>query len=328
MKQKIFSVSMVVVLLFSITGCTTALELPTPTVTGAPMSTPTSMPTKTPKPTATVTPTPEPSPTATVFVMPASLVTDPSALIITDECRAVVDGIYNLKKELEFPEHFLEENPIKQPSDFDPNQYFRVLRHLSMEAGYKLDYLYFGDELGGLPLVYARTSGSAPFQSYEEFLGSYGEEMSGERSYGWLNHSYDYLESVRIDQSPESYFEFVTLALLGDQFYLFWHGMYNDIRILCETGDIEGVVADVNELLSVPLGEPFEFSREVQDKIDMIDFTPVVLVEEDTISLRFVTFTKWGGFVEYVYVMDKDDPVQLLDVQFNSLVEWDCGVNF
>lgn len=75
-------------------------------------------------------------------------------------------------------------------------------------------------------------------------------------------------------------------------------------------------------------GEPFEFSQEVQDKIDMIDFTPVVLVEEDTISLRFVTFTKWGGFFEYVYVMDKDDPMQLLDVQFNSLVEWDCGVNF
>ena len=328
MKLKYTSVSIVVVLLFNMTGCIPMQGLPTSTVTVALTSTPTSMLTKTPKPTATVTSTPEPSPTATVIVLPTSLVNDPSALIITDECRAVVDGIYNLQEGLEFPEHLLDENLIKQSSDFDPNQYFSVLRHLSMESGYKLDFLYFGDELGGLPLVYARTSGSAPFESYEEFLGSYGEEISGERSYGWLNHSYDFLEKVRIDQSPESYFEFVSLALLGDQFYLFWHGLYNDIRILCEPVDLEGVVADVDELLSVPLGEPFEFSQEVQDKINMIDFTPVVLVGEDTISIRFVTFTKWGGFVEYIYVMDKDDPVELLDVQFNSLVEWDCGVNF
>jgi hypothetical protein len=99
---------------------------------------------------------------------------------------------------------------------------------------YQLDYIYFSDELGGKPVVYASKPGATPFQSSEEFLKFYGEELSGERSYGIVQHAYDYLDKIRIDQSPESYFQFITLALSGDQFYLFWHGLYNDTKILCD----------------------------------------------------------------------------------------------
>ena len=75
-------------------------------------------------------------------------------------------------------------------------------------------------------------------------------------------------------------------------------------------------------------GFELEFSQEMQDRIAQIDFTPVVLVEDVSVTVRFVTFTKWGGFFENVYVMDISDPMQLLDVQFNPLIEYDCGINF
>ena len=240
---------------------------------------------------------------------------------MSSHCRLVIDGLYNLKKDLGLPEHFMSENPFRQATDFDPNMYFQVLTHLKVVEGYTLDYVYFNDELGGLPLVYARKSSDSPFQSYSELLESFGEEVSGERSYGALRHKYDYLEKIQIDKTPESYFEFVTLAFLGDQFYLWWHGLYSDAKILCDYSDVQYVDADIQSF-------ELEFPQDVKDGIDEIDFSPLVIIDESSVTVRFVTFTKWGGFFENVYVMDKDSPVMLLDVQFNPLIEYDCGIDF
>lgn len=233
----------------------------------------------------------------------------------------VVDGLYNLKKDLGLPDHFTEEKPFRLDSDFNPNSYFRVLAHLKLISGYKLDYIYYNDELGGLPLVYARKSSSAPIQSYSELLKSFGEEIADERSYGELRHRYDYMEKIQIDKTPESYFEFVTIAFLGDQFYLSWHGKYNDEKILCDSSDQQYFDTELG-------GIKIEFPQDVKDRIEKIDFSPVVIVGENDVTVRFVTFTKWGGFFENVYVMDKDDPMQLINVQFNPIIEYDCGINF
>lgn len=244
---------MIILIISSMVGCTTLAPTPTltatpnksatttPTPTATLTSTATTTPTKTLIPTATITLTPEPSPTATIPPVPTLSINRQSALSMSNECRAVIDGLYNLKMNLGLPDHFTEENPFRQDSDFNPNQYFKVLMHLKLASGYKLDYIYFNDELGGLPLVYARKPNSVPFQSYVELLKSFGEEMSGERSYGELRHKYDYLEKIQIDKTPESYFEFVTLAFLGDQFYLSWHGLYNDAIILCDLNDMQYV---------------------------------------------------------------------------------------
>lgn len=290
-------------------------------VTPVPTSTPTVIPSKTPIPTATYTPTLEPSPTIAIPPVPTISVNSQSDPSISAECRAVVDGLYNLKKDLGLPDHFTEENPFRLDSEFNPNSYFNVLTHLKLTSGYKLDYIYFNDELGGLPLVYAKKSGNSAFKSYAELLNSFGEEFEGERSYGQLRHKYDYLEQIQIDKTPESYFEFVTLAFLGDQFYLWWHGLYNDSIILCDPSDMQYVDAEMK-------GFDIEFPQNVTDRIEEIDFSPVVIVGDSDVTVRFVTFTKWGGFFENVYVMDKENPMQLLDVKFNPLIEYDCGISF
>lgn len=315
--NKIVTAILVIFISVNLMGC--GAITPVPTIT--PTNTATSIPTKTPIPTATITPTPEPSPTATLPAVPTISVNSQSAISMASQCRKVVDGLYNLKKDLGLPEHFTSENPLRQPSDFDPNMYFQVFTHLKMVSGYKLDFLYFNDELGGLPLVYARKTSSASFQSYIELLKSFGEEMAGERSYGQLRHEYDYLEKIQIDKTPESYFEFTALAFQANQFYLWWHGLYNDLKILCDSSDMQYVNADMQ-------GFDIEFPQDVKDRIEKIDFSPVVIVGENDITVRMITFTKWGGFYENVYVMDKENPMQLLDVQFNPIIEYDCGINF
>lgn len=170
-------------------------------------------------------------------------------------------------------------------------------------------------------MVYARKSNAVPFQTYEEFLGSYGEEMSDEASYAQLNHAFDYLEQIQVDNSPESYFQFVVLAILGDQFSLSWHGLYNDVKILCDSSDMTYINEDMKDYSLV-------FPQGMTDRIEQVDFEPVIIVDENTVTVRFVTFTKWGGFFEFVYVMDKQNPMQLIDAKYNPLIEYDCGIMF
>ena len=71
-----------------------------------------------------------------------------------------------------------------------------------------------------------------------------------------------------------------------------------------------------------------EFSQGVKERIPEIDFTSRILVSNDTVSVRIVAFTKWGGFWENVYVMHKDDPMNLKGVQSYTLLEYDCGISF
>lgn len=299
----------------SIVGCAALPPAATPAATVAATFTPVATST------ATLPPTPRPSPTATQAHVPTSSIQDPSAISLSNECRRVVDGLRNLVDGLGVPEHLTSENPVRQATDFDPNSYFQVLTHLKMAAGYKLDFLYFSDELGGMPLVYARKSNSAPFSSYNDFLKSFGEEVSNERSYGTLRHNYDYLEKIQIDRTPESYFEYTTLALLGDQFYLVWHANYNDTRILCDISDVAIIRGELEGLNT-------QFPQTVEDQIDEIEFEPAVIIQEETVTVRFVSFTKWGGFFENVYVMDINNPMKLLDVKFNPLIQYDCGFLF
>ena len=309
-----FFVMVMFALVVGTTGCGAVTPVPT--------STPTEIPTKTPIPTAAYTPTLDPSSTATFAPIPTSSINDQSAISLTNECRTVVDGLYNLKKDLGLPDHFTTEDSFRQATDFDPNQYFQVFTHLKITSGYKLDYIYFSDELGGKPLLYARKSGATPFKTYEEFLKSYGEEMSGERSYSQLNHAFDYLDKIQTDKSPESYYQFIVLASLGDQFYLSWHGLYNDAKILCDPSDMKYVNDDMKDF-------DVEFPQNVKDGITEIDFKPVVAVGEKTVTVRFVTFTKWGGFYENIYNMEKDTvPMKLIDVQWHPLIEYDCGISF
>ena len=245
-----------------------------------------------------------------------------SAQYLAEACRPMMDDLYMLKSGLKVPDHYTSgEVAQRQEADFDPNSYFDVFTRLHMSEGYSLDFLYFADELGGLPLVYARETTSEPYESYFDLLSTHDEEYGGERSYGSLRHRYDFVEYVQIDQSPESYFEHVILAILADQFYLYWHGLYNDTIIFCDESDMERVYDELNAF-------DVEFPDEVSSGLDQIDFRPSMIIGDETVSLRIVTFSKWGGFYEQIIVLDKENHTQLLDVQFNPLIEYDCGILF
>lgn len=272
-------------------------------------------PTYTPTHTPTLTPTF--TPTYTEIVKP----TLPPSGSMEEVCAASIFGIDELKKDLGFPDHYMEENPKKQEGDFDPNSYFTVLNRLSILPGYTLDYVYFNDYLGGKPLIYARPIDQEPYATYEDFIDAVGDTSYEEKSYDYLENAHAYMDYIQTDDTAEGYLQFVILATLGDQFYLFWHALYNDDIFMCISADIDKVIAEVDSF-------GIEFPDDVAKEAESIDFEPAVTLDEKTATVQFVIFTKWGGFIEVWYKITREFPHTVVDGGSRVLVEYDCGIMF
>jgi hypothetical protein len=292
---------------------------PEPTITVTPSKTvrpsativlrPTHVPPRTSTPTITATPyrTPTDIP---VWTLPTSSVDyDPNS-DMTSECRRIIDKMYVYHAD----------------EGFEPSMYFLFLNHLRMEDGYQLDDVTFEDDWGGLSLVYARKYGDPAFTTYDEYLASLGEEVTDEKSWSGLYHSSAYLSKVIADGTPEGYFEFVTLAWLGDQYNLSWHGLYNDYKILCDASDLTYVSKDMN-MFSFG-DEIFDLPPDIKKNAANIDFTPVVVMDAESVIIRVVTFSKWEGFIEHVYILDKFNPDKIISAESYTIIKYDCGISF
>jgi len=193
-----------------------------------------------------------------------------------------------------------------------------------VERGYVLDYVYLSDYLGGKPLIYARPKDQPAYTSYAEYIEAIGG--TEQRSYEYLKNAIDYLEHIEIDDTAEGYFQFVALSIMGDQFDLSWHGGYNDTKIVCDQKGLESVLKETAVLLSNFDDKVPENVRQAAQKID---FEPKVeFLDETTVIVRIVTYSKWGGFVEEKYTISRKFPHTIIDWKTETLVEYDCGVRY
>ena len=188
---------------------------------------------------------------------------------------------------------------------FDTNEYFTVLTHLALEDGYVLDYVYFAPGGDGLPQVYARPKGEQSIANYSAYQGTSGE--------GYLSH-------IQVDGTAEGYYELALLSIMGGQFYLSWHAGYNDWEVVSSQERLGAIIEGLNEKYN-PLTE------EQVEAAFQLDVTPSVKFEGDKVLVRILVFTKWGGFYERVYTIDRDFPHLLIDDDI-QLIPYDCGIVF
>ncbi len=239
----------------------------------------------------------------------------------TTSCQKAVEAIANLPHRATPPEGLFKKGYIKTGQEFDVNEYFSALDHLTLEPGYTLDYVYFLDELGGKPLIYARRVEQAPYTSYSEYMKAVGGDSSQERSYNGLAYAYNYLEHVQIDDTPEGYIQFVILWLLGDQFYLYWHGGYNDTVIICGP---DGLGKLKTELKKWNVILPTEVAQQASE----LDLKPTVELKEDKAIVKVVLSSKWGGFTESLFTFSRTFPHELIDAEIKTRIEYDCGIRY
>ena len=168
-----------------------------------------------------------------------------------------------------------------------------------------LDYVYFAPGGDGLPYLYARQEGEQPFATYSEY-----EEAGFE----------DYLGHIQVDGTAEGFFEFAVLSIMGQQFYLSWHAKYNDREVVSSRERLEVIIDMLNE-------EYAPLTEEQVEAVMNLDVTPITKFEGEKVLLRILVFTKWGGFYERIFTIDRNFPHQIIheDIQ---LVPYNCGVMF
>jgi hypothetical protein len=212
---------------------------------------------------------------------------------------------------------------------FDVNRYFTVLTHLSMEPGYVLDWIYPGDKMfGGRPIIYVRKVAVAPFKTYSEFETATAGLKPIDNTFDFVSLFMDgngaYFDNkILIDNTPEGFFEYVILNMLGGQFYLFQHANYNDNAIFCSNAAIEQMLKR---------GQPFRSDRPYPDdlllKSRCLKPAPIVLFNDNTVSVRVTYFTNWGGFIRTSTVISRGRPYSCVKIYTHVLIHYQCGVTF
>lgn len=236
------------------------------------------------------------------FLFPASTGT------VISSCAGLVAAVANLQAG-DAPEQLFNTG-IKDGSEFDVNQYFSVLTHISMQEGYALDYVYQNDGMGGYPLLYARPVNEPPYTSITDIPEN--TELP------------DYQDYLVIDDTEQGYFEFVIMDIMARQFYLFWHANYNDTEIVCNRGEVNDIVDRVS---SGDFGYAMDLAQQAKART-LKNIEPIVNLTGDVATVQFITFTKWGGFYRETYTIDRAFPHTIKDVKQENVVPYDCGVMF
>ena len=278
------------------------------------------IPAETPLPTLETTSslTPTLTPTPVVNLDDSIVLTDPQTVVIKMRSLCCEDGWWNYVVEAEnkYDEAkrngeefdtgaaFLESLEVAGVK-FDANEYFKVLTHLAPEDGYVLDYVYYAPGGFGAPYLYARREGESKIENYSEY-----KEDGFEK----------YLDHIKVDGSAQGYYELAVLDIIGVQFYLYWHAGYYDWEVVSSRERLEEIIESLNERYH-PLTE------EQVESIMQLDVTPRVKFKGNKVRVRVLVFTKWGGFFERVYTIDRKFPHHMIDKEI-QLIPYNCGVVF
>ncbi len=249
---------------------------------------------------------PTPSP------VPAEPTSTPAPTSVPACQQETIDALQALHSQLEWPEHLMVEDSLKTGGEFEAAEYFTVLKHLSMEQGYVLDWVYCYDGMGGSPVLYARPQEQPAYETCSAYHGANPDASWGA-----------YLDKIEADGTPESYFELALLSVVGGQFYLFWHSNYNDTQVFCDRESLETVVSLISES---DFGNPFDSSD--RRRALQLDPRPGVEVSGTTVKVSILTFTNWGGFYRLTQTMRREYPHTILDEESELLVPYDCGIMF
>lgn len=238
---------------------------------------------------------------------------DPSELALA--WQANIDQLRELLSSQRIPEHLLAEKPILRGDEFDIMSVFDVLDRISMAEGYRLGYVYRYDPMGSSPLHYVQPADSPPYASLAEYREARAECFES----GAKPPDCNPMQYVRSDGSELGYLQWTLLYAMGGQFYLYWHANYNDVTAVATEEGMEGILTRIaGECMDLDLGQKIALKR--------IDPTPEVEIGADTVTVRAVWFTKFGGFFETRQTLSRAFPHTILESEHNTLLDYDCGL--
>ncbi len=203
------------------------------------------------------------------------------------------------------PEHLLNKNSARNGTEFDPNGYFTVLTHLSMEEGYVLDYVYYYGRSSGHPVLFTRTvGGSCAIPTAEQLCQA-------------ENYGESHLDHVRCDGTPEGYFELALFASQASRFYFYDHALYGKRAVIPEKSAI------THDLVRK---EEADLLARMQDAFIPPDIT--IVDDKGRVTVSFCTFSYWIGLIREEYKMCAAFPHLISNTASTTLCPYHCGLMF
>lgn len=231
--------------------------------------------------------------------------------------QANIDELSALFRSQQLPPYLMEDDPVLQGDEFDIMSVFDILNRIGVLEGYRLAYVYHYDGMGGYPVLYAIEEGAQPYASLEEFRSAQPDCFEAT-----LRPTHcDILTYLETDGSDLGYLQLLLFDEMKGQFYLYWHAAYRDTRFIATPEALDSLLTQISDPF-IPL------TGAQQRQVEKIDLSPQVIIGDETVEIRAVWFTKWGGFFESRYVLSKDHPHLILESEDLNLIEYDCGIMF
>lgn len=257
------------------------------------------------------------------------------------KCQATVDAVVDLLEPYHSIQALREEKKLEQNSKattpelrkiFDAHKILSVLPRLSMEPGYRLDFISHNTGLGRMPVFYARKPDVEPFASFAPLTNAIPQDVAKSKHEFWLaclnkgalsSIGLTFCEEkVRTDGTEEGFFQLVVLWLMGDQFIHEWHDMVHDDFILCTKDGLDQLFAEVDSGWKDP---HWKIEAGVRQNARKLDLKPSMQMDKDQVTVHVVVFTKWGGFQRRSYVFHRVAPHRLITAYKKELVRYHCG---
>jgi hypothetical protein len=215
------------------------------------------------------------------------------------------------------PENLKQQNAKLTGNEFDVMQYFSAFKHLKVREGFVLDYVYYNYGGGGNPVFYVRSNADPKFLStieYGEYLKKKQRPNENKKDWELILDNKDYLQYFQTDDTPQGFFDLSVFYIIGGQFYLYWHSNYNDTQIILSQQDI----------LNIPVNR----IGKILPKALKINLEPVIIMENEKVTVSLVTFSNWAGFSKEPFVFERSYPHKLLEKTRKILLKYSCGIVF
>jgi hypothetical protein len=211
----------------------------------------------------------------------------------------------------EVPDHLLEPGAARDGSEFDVEEYFAVLDRIGAEPGFTLDYVYRVTADRGFPILYVHREDETGYAGFDEFAAATGASPAqGDAAY--------FDQIYVIDGTPEGFFQYVVLHVMGGQFYLHWHAQDDDAGVVVTREALDAALDGVES--DMPDAE-MEKARE-------IDPTPRIVYDGDVARVEVHVFTRWGGLLRYSYVIERIFPQRILEFEIETVAACDCSIPY
>jgi hypothetical protein len=149
----------------------------------------------------------------------------------------------------------------------------------------------------------------------------YYKRFTIDKLYKFLNDSINRAcNHVQPEDSEEGYIQYLFFYVMGEQFALKWHALYNEKSIISSIEQVKQFVKDYRG------NKMFETSKKELRKILKVNPIPVILFDSENCFIRWYEIETHKGIYERTYKISRVAPYPVKQIKEKELVT--IGMNF